>query len=286
MPITLPHFDLAEETRLSRRPPPVAADSSETPDPDGMAVLLTRRLTLPPKEELTDIDDTSYGPDAVALAEAARVSTSVDHTLYGGRLVDLPAPFPILTPSPKFALESAELDAVSVPIHVAEEPVVDGTPTLRAPQVTTSVAASDAAALGSADDVEVDVESAAQAAAPSPQVAPRKRERPWLSVAIFGAAIALGVLCVRGFGGETRAPSSPEPADEAVPAGMNVKTSEGVIDVDVPPGASVRIDGVDRGSAEHTRIVVPAGVHTVSTPGATRAVDVRSLRLTKVRLGS
>ncbi|NOU30461.1 MAG: response regulator, partial [Polyangiaceae bacterium] len=39
VPITLPHFDLAEETRLSRRPPPVAADSSETPDPDGMAVL-------------------------------------------------------------------------------------------------------------------------------------------------------------------------------------------------------------------------------------------------------
>ncbi len=289
VPITLPHFDVAEETRLSRRPPPVAASSSETPDPDGMAVLLTRRLTLPPKEELTDIDDTSYGPDAVALAEAARVSTSVDHTLYGGRLVDLPAPFPILTPSPKFALESSELDAVSVPIHVAEEPVVDGTPTLRAPQVTTSVAASDAAALGSADDVDVDVDSASPVSPVvhvAQTVAPRKRERPWLSVAIFGAAIALGVLCVRGFGGETRAPASPEPADEPVPAGMNVKTSEGVIDVDVPPGANVRVDGVDRGSAEHTRIVVPAGIHTVSTPGATRAVDVRSLRLTKVRLGS
>lgn len=293
VPITLPHFDVAEETRLSRRPPPVVDSraASETPDPDGMAMLLTRRLTLPPKEELTDIDETTYGHDVEAAADAARVSTSVDHTLYGGRLVDLPAPFPILTPSPKFALESAELDAVSVPIHVAEEPVVDGTPTLRAPQVTTSVSSSDVAGPGPMGEVDVQVDAdAAPVVSPAAPFAhgasPRKRERPWLSVAIFGAAIALGVLCVRGFGGETRAPASPEPSDEPVPAGMNVKTSEGVIDVDVPPGANLRVDGVDRGSAEHTRIVVPAGIHTVSTPGATRAVDVRSLRLTKVRFGS
>ncbi len=293
VPITLPHFDVAEETRLSRRPPPVvaAAESaitSETPDPDGMAMLLTRRLTLPPKEELTDVDDTSYGPEALGAPDAARVSTSVDHTLYGGRLVDLPAPFPILTPSPKFALESTELDAVSVPIHVAEEPVVDGTPTLPTPQVAVSAATNDAASPGSIDgvDVDVDAEPLASVALSTSAAPSRKRERPWLSVAIFGAAIALGVLCVRGFGGETRAPASPEPSDEAVPAGMNVKTSEGVIDVDAPPGVNVRVDGVDRGTTEHTRIVVPAGTHTVSTPGATRAVDVRSLRLTKVRFGS
>jgi hypothetical protein len=65
---------------------------------------------------------------------------------------------------------------------------------------------------------------------------------------------------------------------------MNVKSSDGVIDVDAPAGATLRVDGVDHGSAEHTRIVLPAGIHTVSTPAATRTVDVHSLRLTKVRL--
>jgi DNA-binding response OmpR family regulator len=225
------------------------------------------------RPDATDVQSTEYGPlDAVDLKDISldafreRSSTNIDHTLYGGRLLDLPAAC-VLTPRGPVAL----LALTPSPAFLDQADVAAVPPSL--PSVPVSVEASEG------------LLEQAMLSAQAPRTAVKGPFRRWAPALVFTSSILIGAGIMRSI-------TSAQPinanvvSETALPTGVELKTNEGALQIEHDGPSVVQVDGADKPQSTNATLVLPVGSHTLSTKGVTRTVDVKPLRLTKVRLRS
>jgi hypothetical protein len=105
--------------------------------------------------------------------------------------------------------------------------------------------------------------------------------RKWAPGLVFVSSLVAGAGIARSLSSETTPASAVE---VSMPTGVEVKATEGAVQVE--HDAPVRVDGASKEHAPNATLVLPVGTHTLSSPGVTRTVEVKPLRLTKVRLRS
>jgi CheY-like chemotaxis protein len=223
--------------------------------------------------DATDVQSTEYGPlDAVDLKDISldafreRSSTNVDHTLYGGRLLELPA-LSVLTPRGPVAL----LAPTPSPAFLDQADVAAVPPSL--PSVPVSV------------EVSEGLLEQAMHAAQAPRSSVKGPLRKWAPALVFISSILIGAGVMRFI--TTSQPINANVVSEtALPTGVELKSNEGALQIEHEATAAVQVDGADKPQANNATLVLPVGSHTLSTKGVTRTVDVKPLRLTKVRLRS
>jgi DNA-binding response OmpR family regulator len=317
--IALPRRRENDEVRVQRVA--IEALASQEIEPS-QPLMLTKRLVLPALD-VTDVSDT-------VIDEApGRVATNVDHTLYGGRLLDVPSPAPspsamnelrVPTPSPSLI---DGVDVISAPLSMRDvvEPTVPvDVPRLRGEEAARSgttpspvATASTVSSVEATHSTEVDApvapaapdDVAATTAAKSAKSSTAAKsaksaklttaakpgtpaKRSWAGVYVFGATIVIGLaatqLLPKGDAGNVATTATP--SDEPIPADMPVAAGEGAVAIETGPGVKVMVDGVERRDIVAGRLALAAGTHTFSTGVATRTVDVKPLRLVRVRLPS
>jgi CheY-like chemotaxis protein len=211
----------------------------------------------------TDVSNTAYGDDDV------RVTTNVDHTLYGGRLLDLSPPAALLTPRGAVAFTPSGTSKVTTPspAFINQEDI------LSAPESFPSIPIN-------LEKSEGLLEQAMRAANRGANKAPPTKK--WIPIAIFGVSVIAGAGLMRSLASETTPAASV--IDAPLPTGVDLHAGEGALQVD--NDAPVRVDGAEKAHAPNATLVLPVGTHTLSSPGITRTVEVKPLRLTRVRLRS
>jgi hypothetical protein len=268
------------------------ADESEASTP--IATSFMQRASF--REDATDLHNTEYGEK-----DSERTTTQVDHTLYGGAVLETsPSAFVLTprgpvalltpntpsnlsrtntTPSPAFLNQE---DVISVPNSLPSIPITVG------PFTSESIALANLSAAKNAGDPVVSVKPDSARTVPT-----RGRFRKNVVPAvIFTASVLVGAFVVRSVS-ESRSTSPAQISEAPLPTGVELRPSEGALQIvadtaqDEPaPAASVQIDGVASAHNENATLVLPVGTHTVTSRGVTKTVDVKPSRLTKVRLRS
>lgn len=260
-----------------------AAESEDASEEDMDARRRTpalSRVDLALRVDVTDVNHTAYGmAEDVPMGdeEAERVPTKVDHTLYGGRLLDLASPATVLTPRGPVAFTptstSAKITTPS-PAYLSQSDV------LSAPQSFPSIPVIPEKSDGL---LEQAMRSTATRDAHVSIPETRSQMRKWMPIIVFSASVLVGTGLVRSLSSESTPPTSAA-VDAPLPVGVDLTSSEGALQID--NDAPVRIDGAEKAHAPNATLVLPVGTHTLSSPGITRTVEVKPLRLTKVRLRS
>jgi DNA-binding response OmpR family regulator len=258
---------IAKETRAADQSLALAADSAEVSAP-------MTAVSMPPEPgaplevrayDSTDVSTTEYAEEP---SDEQRVTTNVDHTLYGGRLLELSPPAAVLTPRGpvEFTPSGSTKFKTPSPAFLNQEDV------LSSPESFPSIPIQ-------LEKSEGMLEQAMRAANREPVKVQNKK---WLPVAIFGVSVIAGAGLMRTLASETTPAANV--ADAPLPVGVELRSGEGALQVDndVP----MRVDGVASAHAPNATLVLPVGTHTLSTPGITRSVEVKPMRLTRVRLRS
>lgn len=297
IPIILPDFSKFEvEGELRSALPPAvivksddvvgaAAPALESPPSAGrgFSIELVEDAAAPVRLPQADQTDVDFMP-IVSVEEPGRVTTNVDHTLYGGAdstVTNSPTALPLTQRRAEVSPKSADVTArLRDAEPVKEERNLD-----------------------SLSSVSVRVDPQAEESGPSPSLPPVAREasippkagvRLWHTALVFAGAVAAGVVLMQSLGQPPSSAATPPPAvqDFGDQPTITYKTAtssseEGKVEVSVSKG-SVRIDGTDRGAGPTLSLVLPPGAHRIDQGEGRPAwsFDVRPGSIARVRLPS
>lgn len=229
---------------------------------------------LPPSDQ-TDVD---MMPE-VKSDEAGRVTTNVDHTLYGG--ADPTASSPSSLPLTRRSGSGNE--KTLTPSSTTARPGDAEQDSLRSVSVR----------------VEGSTEESGPSQAPPPMsrdasIPPKAGVRMWHTALVFAGAVAAGVVLMQSLGQAPQSGSASAPpatqdfGDQPTITYKNASAGEeGKVEIALAKG-SVRIDGTERGTGPNLTLVLPPGAHRIDQGEGRPAwsFEVRAGSIARVRLPS